>query len=431
MIYLNQFGVVDQSAQTMPAGAASKQKLPHGLTVSELKEMTKARLQAEAAEQMHGRKGNKDGRGMSPLAFCDSQEHFVGRDPTRSAGASGSDSMNSIPSIAHQVSRDIGVQKTQSSPLPPGFQSIGLYPSGRGESWENASVTSHNSNNPSDSLGADSTYQLGIGGSLLSAGDGDAMYGRGRSFSAHQSRSREEGSLTAISPNPGGLFDVAVGTGNRRRAVTLSPRAVPIHEERSGFDVGSLAMPNMTRGNGTKLISRPARNAYSPVLDIALEHDVFGSNTNEAHLNRPRTSSATSLQPARHGLDEFNRSRAHTFDGFSASDPNGNQVANGIPRALMPSFLQGQDTFGSQRTDASLSDSVPPGFSNDRRVDSLSPYASFGTGEAHRSVVHGLGADEMGALTDSMGSILKLSGVGLDRPDRERSNTYPYASFEK
>lgn len=121
----------------------------------------------------------------------------------------------------------------------------------------------------------------------------------------------------------------------------------------------------------------------------------------------------------------------------------------GVSGALTSSFLHNSgESFGSAMNpyaEGSRNDSAPPGFSHSQKghqqgIGSFSAFSqefdthfvdSSGNGTGSQGGATMFQSDKMDALTDSMGSILKLSGNGIDRPDRERSNTYPYAAFEK
>jgi len=440
-----------------------KQKLPHGLTVHELKEMTKARLQAEAAEKHESesqKEGHFESRRMSPLDF-DSMPEVRDRAASRDSGRNnyllhGSDSMNSIPSLVqvNQQTRELAPgRQPQVSPLPPGFQTCGA-PSAianqqqqlqKTELWENASVASHNSAVLSDK-GSESVYSGGLGTSFLPLTDSEASYCRVRSFSAVQQGSTfEEVSFSSVHASPGSggaLFDTAIG-GNRRRAVTLSPRAGSIHEDRPILDCDELRMPNFVSAGIGTLTSRPSRSSYSPVLELGLDNSLRGQQAGLAplggmKLNRPRTSSATSLPPISQGAGDFNRDRANTFNGF----PVGKEAVSG---ALTENFLNVSQTEQNLGV-VSPSFAVPPGFQSNasstgsasrRTVSALSrevgttPSGWGRTSEIQVSSVQSVFSSEsdVNNLADSMGSILQLSGAGYDRPDPETSNSQSFGVF--
>ena len=224
---------IDAAQQS--AGGTGKAKLPHGLTVHELKEMTKARLQAEAAEK-HGiiefnsnfldpkrfflevdghcsetrertmsrdsaafrdRAMSRDSAGLRDRAM--SRDSAAGLIQGQFSNGHLSDSTSSIPSLVqvNASSRDPLGRAPQVSPLPPGFQSFapmasGLHPMTNGsdgangligggreawpqlskaEAWETASVTSHNSTVVSDYLGSESAFSSGAGGVTLHTSD--------------------------------------------------------------------------------------------------------------------------------------------------------------------------------------------------------------------------------------------------------------------
>jgi len=128
-----------QNHQTIRNKSAAKSKLPHGLTVSELKEMTKARLQAEAAAE----KGS-DG-GLPPSAVSPAPPMFEYRDqaPEVVVGAS-----PLPPALSHQPQRP----RTHSQMSRDGWSQDGG--GSRAEMWETGSVSTA----ASDYLGSESAY---------------------------------------------------------------------------------------------------------------------------------------------------------------------------------------------------------------------------------------------------------------------------------
>ena len=433
-----------------------KQKLPHGLTVHELKEMTKARLQAEASEVPDSSKQwefSVDTRRSSPFD-CDSFPEVRERAPSRDSGYNynllqhGPGSTNSIPSLvqvnSHSRDSTFGRQP-QVSPLPAGFQTSGsAFQQNKVDAWESMSVASHNSTVISENFASDSAYSGGVGSGYAQQRESD-VYDQ-RLVLAVEEISHSSSAQPSPS-NANFLFETAIG-GNRRRAMTHSPRATSIHENRPILQCDDLVMPsNFSSSSRGSLQSRP-----SPVLGLGLDDAFLGQNAGLAplggtDLNRPRTSSATSLPLSSHGALDFNRDRANTFDGFSTQQPRSDGLTDSISNALTESFLRvsQHESEAPCNPDFTARISVPPGFkSNDvpLTMGSANYVAAFsGTEPAvpntweNPTQPGGVSApswfDVQGIddLANSMGSILKLSGVGPDRPDRERFNTYPRSTF--
>jgi hypothetical protein len=329
--------------------AQAKSKFPHGLTVHELKEMTKARLHAESFEK-HDPDSSKgsalEQKRVSPLDF-DTSAH-EGRECALSRDSAGgnqarpqrlyvSDSMTSIPSMVqvNHPSREqqhLGRQP-QMSPLPPGFQNFGPVkpsnsPFGDGtevpgrmdylnlpapnaqrenrvqhpnvDAWETASVASH-----------DYTVVSEYSGMVSQGAEdmGSIQFTRSRTYPAVAGAPDTPTSTSAASASPGrSFFGAAVGGPNRRRACTLSPRGL-IHEDRPHFSGEQLGIPNFSSSTRSGPMLSRARNSYSPVWPpdnsrFGYGIGVIGGGSGDA-FNRPRTSSTTSLPPISHTAEEF------------------------------------------------------------------------------------------------------------------------------
>jgi hypothetical protein len=367
----------EQDSSHQSGSNTAKQKLPHGLTVHELKEMTKARLQVEA-EEKHEPEGYQEkaseNRGVSPLDFDslpEVRERAMSRDSLSRNHAlrqhgNASDSLSSIPSMV-QVNQPVRDQhlgrQPQVSPLPPGFQNYGTASNSisstpvlghdlrqqqpRIDAWETASVTSHNSTVFSENQGSESAFSSGFGSGILPENEmGSTPFNISRSYSAVQQGTFYEDasnpSLASASPgNSSSFFGAASAGSNRLRACTLSPGGL-IHEDRPHFGGGELRMPNFSSSNSRNTILSRARNNYSPVLQLGLDPSLLGQHVGLAPLgdgfnrprtasavslppgdgtNRPRTSSAASLPPILCTGDEFVRDRANTFSGYSPGKP--------------------------------------------------------------------------------------------------------------
>lgn len=229
----------------------AKPKLPHGLTVQELKEMTKARLQAESSEQDNSANEPTSRREGAPFS---SPQPSLGR--TAPPGFEGrSQSSNS----------------SLTNPITPTWQQTPAL-----DAWETASVASMNSS----TYGSESAFPV--------SGLEEIPLGRSRSYGGVFERPRDAPSPTLGS----GSYDFQ---GNRRRATTLSPRPglSNLFEDRplaTGNEKSSLLSFQAAPGSQT----RPGRSRGSSPANVwsSPGGGVIGSGLN---LNRPRTASAPSL----------------------------------------------------------------------------------------------------------------------------------------
>jgi hypothetical protein len=228
------------------AALKQKSKLPHGLTVQELKEMTKARLQAEATDTVD------DGR---PL-----------RTPEPHAA----------PALE---------TRTAPPPTPP-FRE-GWNPDSRpSDGWDNASVGTSNSDAFPD-FPEDYAFNRPRSYTSDSPGVGDGMIQ----------------SQASYTPGNSPYYDAMGYAQNRRRAATLSPRLGLGHvQEDRPVDI-PIPMPSFSGSSGLShppgLQARPVSAFNSGSLGFA-RHGNCASNQ-----NRPRTSSAVSLPARSDTADEF------------------------------------------------------------------------------------------------------------------------------
>eukprot|EP00548_Thalassiothrix_antarctica_P010287 CAMPEP_0194160310 /NCGR_PEP_ID=MMETSP0152-20130528/78319_1 /TAXON_ID=1049557 /ORGANISM="Thalassiothrix antarctica, Strain L6-D1" /LENGTH=595 /DNA_ID=CAMNT_0038869985 /DNA_START=492 /DNA_END=2279 /DNA_ORIENTATION=+ len=296
--------IPDSTVTTQRQLSNAKSKLPHGLTVQELKEMTKARLQAEAAERH-----DKDFVRAPPSSSMTYQHHggqqHFHQQNTILEGVRDGPCDSSYPDQSHGVSK-IGVsrgfsqdhilrgaQSSQEFSGPPGFRSLPSQGSlnsscvpGRDswhqqpskEAWETGSLGSHNSTINSDYLGrCESPYTLDE--------FNDISFNRTPSYPSTGSIDRHFENVSSGAS----YFEKSSGlNANRRRASTLSPRQglSYLHENRiSSFGV-DLSIP---------FDSEP-RNSLSAGLDRNYEQNLNG-NIGNFSFNRPRTSSAPSVLP--------------------------------------------------------------------------------------------------------------------------------------
>ena len=504
--------------------------------------MTKARLQAEASDnhETDRKEGAFDNRrGVSPLDF-DSSIEARERPKSRNSACrmnhvnlhhgNASDSMTSIPSMVqvNQQNRDKNsLRQSHPSPLPPGFQNFGptnaaVPPTDAAtnlvapvaawdmrrqqqqqqqrqqmklDTWETASVHSHNSAVFSENLGSESAFSGAFGNGLPQQGEGETggiPFNRSQPYPLAQGLgdSSHGGRSTPSSASASPRNNIYYGNAgpvipNRRRACTLSPKPGLIHEDRPHFGE-DLRVPNFSSSSRSNLVAR-SRNSYSPVFgQLGLEGSLgsqapgmvaFGGTANRPRtssatslplgdsFNRPRTSSATSLPPISRTADEFAMDASpNPFSRFPTSQPRSRN--DSLPDDLSSAFSEGvlgysMGSSGFEGNSNGNTDSfvfrdgptadrrvpAPPGFSSEKG-SSAGQYTAFsrvgsvdGVVESHltnnwednvslpsqvgQSLFSSYSVEEI--LSNDMGSILKLSGVA-DRPDRERSNTYPNTS---
>eukprot|EP00977_Amphora_coffeiformis_P022487 scaffold10909_cov172-Amphora_coffeaeformis.AAC.5 len=232
-----------------------KSKLPHGLTVQELKEMTKARLQAEASDN-------------------------------------GDDSLIKRPSDSRGAPVVLSEPRTAPSPTPPPYRES-WNPEPRAEAWETASASTANS----DAFPNADFH-------------GDLNFTRARSYTDSQGEVfPQQGSGPALYNHSGSspFYDHSMGFAqNRRRAATLSPRLGLSHVQEDYPVNVPIPFPSFS-GPAGRAQGPPGLQARS-VAPTYCASSSFGYPTNAnppVSHNRPRTSSAVSLPPMSHTADEF------------------------------------------------------------------------------------------------------------------------------
>lgn len=381
----------NQSSSTFGANAANN-KLPHGLTVHELKEMTKARLQAEAAEKMEG--DIQRDRGVSPLDFDVVSTGGASRDRAMSRDSTGR--------IGNSMYGMMGVPQAMDSFPRPAVQSPTLRQINRADTWDSASVASYNSNAYSENFGSetplDVSYELttsnrerSFTAPILPSAEG---YANRNSWHNPASGQVARGAFANAS------FDAAVG-GNRRRAVTMSPGANSIHEDRphhGGWAGDRPHLPSFGSSIGTSGSVQARNRVYSPVLEQL-------------------------------GLD----------------GPFARDQGLGLGDSAIGSNLFGSNASDFQSRGSSISESripaPPPGFLNSGGKDAASVnHDRPATFSPHESVEDNLfggeknpwGGDQrrrlatVENLATDLGSILNFSGS--ERQDRDRANTYTFGT---
>jgi hypothetical protein len=381
-----------ETNQHVPATSGSK--LPHGLTVHELKEMTKARLQAEAAEKEHGDIQPRE-RGVSPLDF-EVSSIGGGRERAWSRDSTGRNSTVSF----HQDQTSLADGYIRPVSHSPSHR----YNVNRTDTWDSASVASHNSNAYSENYGSETTSEV----------SGSMAANRARSFTVPAFPSTEEYPERDVFPGPSSMhastrmpaFDAAVG-GNRRRAVTLSPNTGSILEDRPHHGTWTrdrLNLPSV--GPSTSGAAQARQRVYSPVLEqLGLEGPPMGTRGNDSVIGSSvYGSSFSDFQSTSASSSEFLRESSSSETrvpapppGFRSSDPTALAFADDRQTGFSPdqSVRSIQDTFLQ-------GDKNPWGSDPRRRLASVENLAS------------------------DLGSILNLSGS--DRQERERANTYTFGS---
>lgn len=387
--------------------SSQKPKLPHGLTVHELKEMTKARLYAEASGKKDGgaHKVNASHSSVPSTVNVGQQEH---RDP-------------------HQISR------CQVSPIPPGLHghrvtSISPYlenvdhqnrfaheggyegwsPESRGgaDAWETASVCT----DASDYLPPDAAFSTNIHAGAHSVDD--YSFARTRSYSANANSNYTPHELQVLGGvGPAGYYDGY--PPNRRRATTLSPRPglTHLHEDRPVLSgEGGPGIPSFSCSS--------SRRAHLPVRTRG------AFNADACHYARQRTSSTTSLPAISNTAEEFadhesNPSLFSQFESLREDDDAGHSVTG-----LVDVFRESPANYNGMA-------SPPPGLGgdSDRLIMSTSSsngFGSFGDERTRAATWSGHASDFFGpglfdsrnddGLAGDLALILKFSGAE-EKPD--------------
>jgi len=432
----------------------SKNKLPHGLTVHELKEMTKARLQSEVTNEDSEIPRDR----VSPLLDFDSRESPRDRAISHDSSLTGRIFQN------HQVGPNM--VQTQLQPQSQMLQS-GYHPStmlggttpssfraasARTDTWESTSVASHNSTIYSDNLGSESPSDLGSFGysshrnrsfaypatqvvqSLDVANTSATSYGYKESRSISNPSPPVQASPHKGAGLIGGqsIFNAAVGV-NRRRAVTLSPNTGSILEDRpfryDDVQPGRrLEIPNFSSGiPDTRTIglsvTPPTQNlnrGYSPILDqlgLGLDNSYFSNGTESSSVFRAVTVKNGSSLPGISQIGSREQESLHTFPPNTKDQSSVFRTPSATePRtaAPPPGFMASTASPGSQTAFSRVGSM--DGYCNTNRNSILKPSSNIF--KSH------LSPEE--TLVNDFGSVLDLSGS--DRVDRERASTYTFGS---
>jgi len=392
--------------------ARQKSKLPHGLTVQELKEMTKARLQSEAGDPVD-----------SPLGLSEPQVLVPSH-------------VKVLPDFPEQISRNAVL----ASPVPPSFHSHRPVPrspyqdggdpyrsrdawsqDSRGDAWETGSVSTA----ASDFLGSEYS---GVNNNLASHSGEEfssaVPFARSRSNPTTGAHGGPLDRPYVASPSPGqSYYDPSSSyAANRRRAATLSPRVglSHVHEDRPVFAGQDMpAMPSFSTPNTRRPL--PART-HSAVAAESYRYGQGSGVMGSVEENRQRTSSTTSLPAMSHTAEEFavEQTRFTSPFGTVREDAPSPSVTG-----LKDVFRESPIGFGSPSPTTSLltgtervgvSASTSHGFGQVSSMDSFgdSRIRSATWGEPSSDMfgpsLFGSSADQ-DALAGDLASILKLCGA--------------------
>ena len=445
------------SSTTRNSSNGSKNKLPHGLTVHELKAMTKARLQSEAANEFGEIQAVPRDR-VSPLLDFDSRESPRDRAMSRDSSSTGRifQSHQMAPKMI-QTQLQPQSQMLQSGYHPSNMQGGATSSSfraatARNDTWESTSVASHNSTIYSDNLGSESPSEVGSFGhsnhrnrsftypvvqvvqSLDVANTSATSYGykESRSFSnpsppVQASPHRGAGLIGGQS-----LFNAAVGV-NRRRAVTLSPNTGSILEDRpfryDAVESGRrLEIPNFSSGITDTIsfsLAPPTQNlhrGYSPVLDqlgLGLDNSYLSNGTESSSVFRGVTVQSGSSLPGISQIGSREQESLHTFPPNTKNQSNvfRSPSATETRAAAPPPGFMTSTASPSSQTAFSRVGSMD-GYCNTNRKSNLERSNNIQINKSH------LSPEE--TLVSDFGSVLDLSGS--DRVDRERASTYTFGS---
>jgi hypothetical protein len=285
------YSALSLSVDSSSTEKGANSKLPHGLTVHELKEMTKARLEAEAVTLQHHHQQHRSSDLESPYGTVHipstirvSSEYHSGG-PTTTGNTTTVSS--SPPPVPHMYGTTTNHRTVRSS---PSYQLMGMMDN-TSDAWESASVSTSASDYPT----SESVYSKSSGYHATQVDDHSRVVPSARSMS----------SSSSYHPNhPGGgnqarLFLHEYGSSYdeppcyhdnggmsyyvRRRAATLSPRLEVPEEDGSTMSHRSI---------------HPIRNGvfFANNCSSSIHHPLNG--TTPLEFNRIRTTSLpTVLSP--------------------------------------------------------------------------------------------------------------------------------------
>ncbi|KAL7559693.1 hypothetical protein ACA910_017597 [Epithemia clementina (nom. ined.)] len=319
-----------------------KSKLPHGLTVQELKEMTKARLQAEAASKNgHTETGGVIGHTLSEPPPSRTEHHPPPPPPLR----------GQPPQALRAV-----------SPAPPGFAAREVQPhhhhlgwSERAENWETLSLGGGGPVPSGGNMGGPpSDVYLMVPSQAIIASELDGNRSRASTMSPHlnlsmheEPRSLLDSGISYHSEPRERTFSEAsnsvaysVGTARERSFSTeahVPPSTMFVHRERA-----------FSSDNHHHLNNLQHHHLHHPGSNALVQRSLPSAFNATPPGNRARTSSAASMPPISHTADEF---------GMDAMGPG----------PVGSSFNRFASRFGAVREDAPLT----PGLADVFRVSSF------------------------------------------------------------
>jgi len=439
-------------------------KLPHGLTVYELKEMTKARLQCEKSNESDESEVTSRDRGVSPLDF------EYGEAILENANYNSVAATTAYLPNHHVAASNMLQQQQQQQPSSQMFQS-GFHPSNmigggsvpqqsfrtttaRTDTWESTSVASHNSTIYSENLGSESASEVGSFGHCSNNRNRSFTYPAGQvarpSDVPNASTGYKESpysysnpSLTQASSPHGSagmfgasssLFNAAVGgNNNRRRAVTLSPNTGSILEDRPLWygdleSVNRLEIPNFNFSPGTSAaslsVAPPIQNnqrGYSPVL--GLDNSFLSNGTGSSGVFRNTSNNGSSLQRVSpispvgpRGEYEITKNNSYVLREATCTETRAP-----VPP---PGFLTSNTTSSRHTAFSRVGsvDSVPESCSSDSINNNNGK--SYWWGQSNNNQYNRSHLASEDNLAGDFGSVLDLSGS----TGRERASTYTFGS---
>lgn len=392
------------SMPSITSSDSSKAKLPHGLTVHELKEMTKARLQAEASDKRE-----------APCSECSTttstRAERDSKAPSPTTGPSPPPPPPGAPGLNHR--------NLQSPYLDSSFNQ---------ESWSNDSRNNNEAWETGSASTQASSYMMGAEQSFGTASsfpmDDMGAPNRTRSFSANNAIGMAPASRENATSSPGlPVFETGISfTPNRRRAVTLSPRLglSHLHEDRPVF-LGKHKGPSLPAFSSSRTATPPPvlpRSKISPFMPSDQgRFDSSGFHVGSTvESNRERTSSAASMPGMSRTAEDFSMDSG-PLSGFVAvlEDHVGGVSVTGLSDVFreppgVPTADSSNDYQLSQRGSSDDSFGEPRERASTWCAPTRNAVDMFGPGLISRTA----GTED--ALADDLASILKLSGAEGKHP---------------
>jgi len=423
-----------------PQNKSSKAKLPHGLTVQELKEMTKARLQTDPLAPdivdlpfSHATLPTRE----SPQSFLN-QLHAHDLPPRSQISHNPTSGFVQVNRPMPPSRQDR--QKPMNTPTgPPGFQSFpsnsplqsgvvlehshnqGLlqgrdswHNQSKIDTWETASVASVNSTIGSEYYGSESVNGGPVGDEF-----GEVSFTRSRSYPSGTGLPNEYD--VASSVGTGSYFDVQnQSVPNRQRACTLSPRPglLHLHEDRPlgrMFGVPELTVPNFDYSNRNVVVPRPVkvepfdRDTRSYNEGLVHSEALYGHFDGlHGQFNRPRTSSAPSISSSFLNGSNDNFQNSDSFTRLFSGELT-NNVVGSVLNANDTCFSTGNEFTSVFRNSAGSGTGISQVDSPNSGLlrNGTNPWASSAASTSYTTATS---VDEDAALAKDLGAMLRLSG---------------------